>query len=155
MSFSLTLRPPLTLAVAETTSRPSPRPFGRRYVVSAAFDPTVTSRADADRLVWTKPHVRLTSFNISNHHPSSYMSHEDTIPLTNWPTKRPASAPVSNCDKRRQRTCRNLSPFATANLPLFAAFSRRLLSHGRLTPWLNQGFLSTHRPRTGQRVERC
>src|ERR1035438_8867010 len=64
LSFSLTLRPPLTLAVAETTSRPSPRPLGRRYVVPAAFDPTVTSRADADRLVWTKPHVRLMSFNI-------------------------------------------------------------------------------------------
>src|ERR1039457_2623848 len=48
LSFSLTHRPPLTLAVAETTSRPSPRPLGRRYVVPAAFDPTVTSRADAD-----------------------------------------------------------------------------------------------------------
>jgi len=35
---------------------------------------------NADRLVWTKPHVRLTSFNISNHHPSSISSHRDTIP---------------------------------------------------------------------------
>ena len=70
---------------------------------------------------------------------------EVTIPLTIRPTKRAASAPVSNCDKRRQRTCRNLSPFATAHLPPFAAFSRRLLSHGRLTPWLNQGFC----PRNG------
>src|SRR6201999_4116344 len=78
LSFSLTLQPPLTLAVAETTSRPSPRPLGRRYVVTAALDPTVTSRADAARLAWTKPHVRLTSFDISNHHPSSYISHKDT-----------------------------------------------------------------------------
>ena len=80
---------------------------------------------------------------------------EDTIPFAIRPTKRAASAPVSNGGKRRQQTCRNLSPFATAHLPPFAAFSRRLLSHGRLTPWLNQGFLSTHRPRSGQRVERC
>jgi hypothetical protein len=80
---------------------------------------------------------------------------EDTIPLTTRPTKRAASAPVSNCGEMRQRTCRNLSPFATVNLPPFAAFSRRLLSHGRLTPCLNQGFLSTQRPRFGRGVERC
>jgi hypothetical protein len=51
--------------------------------------------------------------------------------------------------------CRNLSPFAAAHLPPFAAISRRLLSHGRLTPWLNQGFLTTQRPRFGRGVERC
>ena len=81
ISFSLTFQPPLTLAVAETTSRPSPRPAGRKYFVLAAFDLTVTSHADANRLVWTKPHVRLMSFNISNNHPINFMSHVDTIPL--------------------------------------------------------------------------
>ena len=37
---------------------------------------------------------------------------EDTIPLTIRPTKSAASAPVSNCGKRRQRICRHLSPSA-------------------------------------------
>jgi hypothetical protein len=63
--------------------RPSPRPHGRKYVVSAAFGPTVTSCADANRLVWTKPHVSLMSLNISNHHPSSISSHIDTISQRN------------------------------------------------------------------------
>lgn len=68
---------------------------------------------------------------------------KDTIPLTIRPTEQAASAPVSNCGKMRQRTCRNLSPFATVNVPLFAAFSRRLLSH------LLLGRTKVFCPRTG------
>jgi hypothetical protein len=47
------------LAVAKATSRQSPRPKGRSDDVSAALDPTVTSRADADRLLLTEPQVFL------------------------------------------------------------------------------------------------
>jgi len=37
MSFSLTLRPPLTLAVAETSLRSSPRPIGRSSICHGSF----------------------------------------------------------------------------------------------------------------------
>ena len=35
---------------------------------------------------------------------------DDTIPFAIRPTKRAAFAPVSNCGKRRQRICRNVTP---------------------------------------------
>src|SRR5207302_5674519 len=81
MSFSLTLRPPLTLVVAESSSRPSPRPIGRRYVVPTAFDVTVTSRADAGRLVRTEPHVLSMSLCTQLNDPhNSISSHSDIFP---------------------------------------------------------------------------
>jgi len=47
-----------------------------RDVVSAASDPTVTSRADADRLLRTEPQVRLMNLPfISNHHHNHFISH--------------------------------------------------------------------------------
>jgi hypothetical protein len=49
----------LTLAAREIPSRKSPRPEGRRYIVSAASDPTVTSRAGADKLLRTEPQVQF------------------------------------------------------------------------------------------------
>ena len=58
MSSSLTLPTTLTLVVAETSSRLSPNPKARR-IVSAASDPTVTSRAGADRLLRTEPQVHV------------------------------------------------------------------------------------------------
>ena len=48
----------MTLAVREIPSRSSPRPEGRRYIVSAASAPTVASRAGADKLLRTEPQVR-------------------------------------------------------------------------------------------------
>lgn len=72
VSFSLTLRPALTLAVAETSSRLSPRPIGRRCVVTAASDTTVASRAGAARLLRTKPQVRLMVLSISNDYLSDF-----------------------------------------------------------------------------------
>lgn len=50
----------LTLAVQENPSQSVPCQNRRRYVVSAAFDPAVTSHADADRLLRTEPQVQLT-----------------------------------------------------------------------------------------------
>jgi len=69
-----------------------------RDVVSAAFDPTVASRADADRLLRTEPQVRLTnssliSDNHSDHlhlarvattHPTPLLV-RDSSPMTNDP----------------------------------------------------------------------
>jgi len=69
-----------------------------RRVVSAAFDPTVASRADADRLLRTEPQVRLTSSSLisnnhSNHlhlarvaatHPTRLLV-RDSSPMTNDP----------------------------------------------------------------------
>lgn len=72
LAFSLTLRPPLTLAVAETSSRLSPRPVGRRCVVTAASDTTVASCAGAARLLRTEPQVRLMVLSISNDYLSNF-----------------------------------------------------------------------------------
>jgi hypothetical protein len=48
------------LAVRRIPSRDSDAPYqGRRYVVSAAFDPTVASHADAGKLLRTEPQVHL------------------------------------------------------------------------------------------------
>jgi DNA repair protein RadC len=59
------------LAAPAAPSRQPPRPDGRRYVVSAASDPTVTSRACADRLLRTEAQILLrSSFFVSNNHPS-------------------------------------------------------------------------------------
>ena len=46
-----------------------------RDVVSAASDPTVASRAGADRLLRTEPQVRLMSCLISNDHSNHFTSH--------------------------------------------------------------------------------
>src|SRR5258708_12707779 len=51
----------LTLAVAEFSSRKISSSRRWRDVVSAASDPTVTSRARADRLLRTEPQVLLTT----------------------------------------------------------------------------------------------
>ena len=62
----------LTLAVAETSSRWSPRPIRRRCIVLAASDTTVASRAGASRLLRTAPQVRLMVLSISNNYLSDF-----------------------------------------------------------------------------------
>ena len=50
------------LAVAETSSRPSLPSLEGGYVILAASDPTVASRADASRLLQTELQVYLMVF---------------------------------------------------------------------------------------------
>jgi hypothetical protein len=47
----------------------------RGPVVSAAFDPAVTSYADADRLLRTEPQVQLTNPPVLNNHSNDFKSH--------------------------------------------------------------------------------
>ena len=90
-SFSLTLRPPLTLAAAGNASRPPRRSEERRYVVSAASDSTVTSRAGAGRLVRTEPHVLSMSLFILNNHLSGFRPHGHKSSSSNPPSGRRAA----------------------------------------------------------------
>jgi hypothetical protein len=53
----------------------------RRYVVSTAFDPAVTSYADVDRLLRTEPQVQLTPF-VLNNHSNDLKSHDLYLPAT-------------------------------------------------------------------------
>ena len=68
------------LAAPAAPSRQPPRPDGRGYVVSAASDPTVTSRACADRLLRTEAQVLLrSSLFVLNNHQRDFTSHVPTI----------------------------------------------------------------------------
>lgn len=60
ISFSLTLSPPWRWQCGRTPHGVLPI-RRKKYVVSAAFDPAVTSHADADRLLRTEPQVQLTN----------------------------------------------------------------------------------------------
>jgi hypothetical protein len=60
ISFSLTLSPPWRWQCGRTPHGVLPI-RRKKYVVSAAFDPAVTSYADADRLLRTEPQVQLTN----------------------------------------------------------------------------------------------
>ena len=72
------------LAAPAAPSRQPPRPDGRGYVVSAASDLTVTSRACADRLLRTEAQVLLrTSLFVLNNHQRDFTSH---VPTTTRPT---------------------------------------------------------------------
>jgi hypothetical protein len=70
-----------TLAVTENASRHSSLSSDRRYVVSTAFDPAVTSYADVDRLLRTEAQVHLTPF-VLNNHPTSFKSHTCLLSAT-------------------------------------------------------------------------
>jgi hypothetical protein len=74
----------LALAVKENASRHSSLSKDRRYVVSTAFDPAVTSYADVDRLLRTEAQVQLTPF-VLNNHPNSFKSHACSCPATRDP----------------------------------------------------------------------
>jgi hypothetical protein len=115
LSFSLTLRPPLMLAVAETTSQPSRRPLGRRYVVAAAFDPTVTSRADAARLVRTEPHVFLSA----SLHTAKQSSQQLQFALRHLPLAQlEATTADANVARNLRNYCvTNLTPLNTLQHP--------------------------------------
>ena len=85
-----------------------------RDSVSAASDPTVTSRAGADSLLRTEPQVRLTSANtfIPNNHCNYFMSHYDTNPASGrWrsclePSASAARQKVGGSAKRCRMKCR-------------------------------------------------
>jgi len=95
-----------------------------------------------NRMPWWQPFVFSYLRSIyGRHHPLNHLANE--------------TSRIRTSVKLRQKAATNLSQFVAFCHRTFAAFSRRLLLHGRLTPWLNQGFLSTRRPRSGQRVERC
>ena len=72
---------------------------------------------------WWRLRPYLSQFNRRIRYICGQFS-EDTIPLTIRPTNRAASAPVSNCGKMRQRTCRNLSQFVAFCHREFAAICR-------------------------------
>jgi hypothetical protein len=54
-------------------------PIKTEVFVSTAFDPTVTSYADVDRLLRTEPQVQLTPF-VLNNHSNSFKSHRRRPP---------------------------------------------------------------------------
>jgi hypothetical protein len=56
-------------------------PIKTEVFVSTAFDPTVTSYADVDRLLRTEPQVQLTPF-VLNNHSNSFKSHRRASSLS-------------------------------------------------------------------------
>jgi hypothetical protein len=98
----------------------------QRALVSAAFNPAVTSYADADRLLRTEPQVQLTNPPVLNNHSNDFKSH-----LHPQPACRPGLA-------RRRAAGRHSGAVSKLNEPRVWLELRRTLSKSGFTVSFHQ-----------------
>jgi len=117
-----------------------------RDVVSAASDPTVTSRTGADRLLRTEPQVRLTNlFSYRTITETSSLFHTQALPLSPLRIFRPRNRRGVDADNPRRNPVRRTQSRAlrvrvqSANSPLPRPFHQRSRVRGRA--------MSAHCPR--------